>query len=53
MLKISNYFNCYQTKYIHKIKQIKHYNWINQTEMNKCVNRMKKIIKKKQIMKQK
>lgn len=47
MLKISNYFNCYQTKYIHKIKQIKHYNWINQTEMNKCVNRMKKIIKKK------
>lgn len=44
MLKISNYFNCYQTKYIHKIKQIKHYKWINQDQIDKCVNRMKKII---------
>jgi hypothetical protein len=46
MLKISNYFNCYQTKYIHKIKQIKKYNWINEAQIKKCVSRMKKIIGK-------
>lgn len=46
MLKISNYFNCYQTKYIHKIKQIKKYDWINNEQINKCVNRMRKVIKK-------
>ena len=46
MLKIANYFNSYQTKYIHKIKQIKHYNWINDEQIKKCTNRMKKIIKK-------
>jgi len=47
MLKIANYFNCYQTKYIHKIKQIKNYNWITEEQITKCVNRMKKIIKSK------
>ena len=46
MLKIANYFNSYQTKYINKIKQIKHYNWINDEQIKKCTNRMKKIIKK-------
>lgn len=47
VLKLANYFNCFQTKYLHKTKQIKHYNWIDENDLNKCVKRIDKIIKKK------
>lgn len=47
VLKLANYFNCFQTKYLHKTKQIKHYNWMYESDLNKCVKRIDKIIKKK------
>jgi hypothetical protein len=47
VLKLANYFNCFQTKYLHKTKQIKHYNWMNEEDLKKCVKRIDKIIKKK------
>lgn len=47
ILKLANYFNCSQTKYLHKTKQIKSYDWIQKNELDKCVKRIDKIIKKK------
>lgn len=47
VLKLANYYNSYMTKYLHKTKQIKNYNWITEEELKKCVNRMNKLIKKK------
>jgi len=47
VLKLANYFNCFKTKYLHKTKQIIHYNWINEKDLEKCIKRMNAIIKKK------
>jgi hypothetical protein len=44
MIKISIYFDAYLTKYIHKTKQIKTFNWITKQNLEKSNERFKSII---------
>lgn len=45
LIKIAIYFDSYKSKYIHKTKQIKNYDWIDEKEIQICHDRFKKIIK--------
>ena len=44
LLKISNYYCAYRTGYIHKVNQIKNYDWITQKQLDKCCKRLEKLI---------
>jgi hypothetical protein len=45
MIKTSIYFDAYITKYTHKTKQIKNYNWITEEQLTMSNERFKSVIK--------
>jgi len=43
LLKISNYYCSHVSGYNYKKSQIKYYDWLNHEQLNKCVERIKKL----------
>lgn len=49
LLTIANYYCALRSQYIYKINQIKNYDWINEEQLNNCINRLAKQVTQKSI----
>ena len=44
VLKLTTYWYCYQNDLLHKLNQISEYNWLEEKDLNKCLERINKFL---------